>query len=384
MDNPVDNTENNRNQYLPGGQLPSQPQGQEQGQNQTPPQAQNNDTPEQTSNRWECQPLTSRRNRNGKRNGGGNGCSFGKVLLYVILSLAAITIFYGIVFNLFIGGLNSLDSLSTPGHSGVTRPSIGVVEILGNIEDSKPVSEVIRTYENDPLIEAVLVRIDSPGGGVAPSQEIFQDILRLRKTKKVVVSMGSTAASGGYYIACAADRIVASPGTLTGSIGVISQTAQVNTLMSNLGIETATFKSGKLKDTGSPLRPIEQGDQELMKSLVDNLFQQFVDDVRTQRGLDDKTVEQISDGRVLSGKQAHELGLVDDLGNLHTAREKLVEIAGIDKDLPLAYPPDKTIPLLLRLILREGASAALNAVFEQKPGMKIQYSLPGHELGLGD
>jgi len=216
-------------------------------------------------------------------------------------------------------------------------PRVGVVEVRGVIDRSREYLGQLHALRVDPTIAAIVVRIDSPGGAVAPSQEIHQAILRARKEKKVVCSMGTVAASGGYYIATACDRIFASAGTMTGSIGVISQFPHVNRLLDLAKVDVDVLKSGARKDVGSPFRAMETSEKAYFQALMDNIHTQFIDDVARGRKLDAAAVRALADGRVFSGQQALEVKLVDELGNLEDAIEAAARLAGHD--------PAKTTPV---------------------------------------
>lgn len=209
---------------------------------------------------------------------------------------------------------------------------IGLVKIEGIIGESRGVIEEIHQYKKDPKIKAILLRINSPGGGVVPSQEIYEEVKKIREEgqKKIVVSMGSVAASGGYYIASASDRIVANPGTLTGSIGVIMELANVEGLLKKIGVESLVIKSGRHKDTGSPFRKMKPEEREILQQLLDDVHEQFIQAVSEGRGLPYQKVREFSDGRIFTGRQAKEMGLVDDLGNLQDAIQLAADLAGIE------------------------------------------------------
>ena len=202
---------------------------------------------------------------------------------------------------------------------GLGGPKIGVVEILGGIERPEPILDTLVALRRDSAIKAIILRIDSPGGSVAPFQEIYREVRKTRKTKKVVASLGSVAASGGYYVAAGADKIMANPGTTTGSIGVILPLRNIEGLLQKLGIDRSAVTSGKFKDAGSPNRPLSKEERRLFQALVDNVHGQFVKAVVQGRGLERSRVEAVADGRLLTGEQALELGLVDKLGNFQDA-----------------------------------------------------------------
>ena len=178
-------------------------------------------------------------------------------------------------------------------------------------------------------VRAVVLRVDSPGGGVAPSQEIYDAVLRVREKKPVVASLGGVAASGGYYVASGCDVIVANPGTLTGSIGVILQTGNVSELLKKVGIQGVIVKAGKFKDIGSPLREMSEEEKRLLDDLLQNVHTQFIAAISRGRKLPVEQVRQLADGRIYSGEQAHDLKLVDQLGGLRDAVQLAAERAGI-------------------------------------------------------
>ncbi len=191
------------------------------------------------------------------------------------------------------------------------------------------VREQLNRAEKDITVKAIVLRIESPGGVVAPCQEILVEIEKVKQTKPVVVSMGNTAASGGYYISAKADKIVALPGTSTGSIGVISQIPNVKGLYDKLGIEIQTFKGGKYKDMYSGFRELTPEEKEIMQQMVDNYYEQFVQVVAEGRGLSKEQVRSLATGQLYTGAEAKELGLVDELGGLDTAIDLAAELAGI-------------------------------------------------------
>ena len=211
---------------------------------------------------------------------------------------------------------------------------IALVRIEGVITDSKSVIEELHRYRDDQSVKAILLRIDSPGGAVVPSQEIYDEVKKIKEAgkKKIVSSMGTVAASGGYYIAAGTERIIANPGTLTGSIGVIMETANVEGLLQKIGVESVTIKSGKNKDVGSPFRKMKEEERALLQSVLDDVHAQFIEAVAQGRSLEIEKVRAFSDGRIFTGRQAKELGLVDELGSLEAAVKRTAELAGIEGD----------------------------------------------------
>lgn len=205
------------------------------------------------------------------------------------------------------------------------------------------VKEQLNRAEKDVAVKAIVLRIESPGGVVAPCQEISVEIEKVKQTKPVVVSMGSMAASGGYYISAKADKIVALPGTSTGSIGVIAQIPNVKGLFDKLGIEMQTFKGGKYKDMYSGFRELTPEEKEIMQKLVDDYYEQFVEVVAEGRGLSKEQVRSLATGQLYTGAQAKELGLVDELGGLDTAIDLAAELAGVTTPRVEYYTPPKSL-----------------------------------------
>jgi protease-4 len=242
---------------------------------------------------------------------------------------------------------------------------VGIVEAKGTIGepqtgvDSDKVVKLLKKYERDDDVKAIVMRVDSPGGAVAPSQEIHNAIKRIKPKKKVVVSMGGLAASGGYYISAPADKIYAEPGTLTGSIGVIFMHFNVRGLLEWARIEETTLKSGKYKDTLSPFRPLRESDREEIQSISDDVYGQFIEAVAQGRGLPEARVREIAEGRIYTGKRAKELKLVDELGGLDDAIGAAWGLAGQTGEPKVQYPP-KERELSLRDLLR----GAFQGVFQ--------------------
>ncbi|MDZ7360691.1 MAG: signal peptide peptidase SppA [candidate division KSB1 bacterium] len=246
-----------------------------------------------------------------------------------LLLAAALGVFIFFIFSLLFGV--SDDGYARRGFSLHTGKRIGVVEIEGIILDSKNAVEQLERFQEDGSISAVILRIDSPGGGVAASQEIYEAAKRVRQSGKfVIASMGSVAASGGYYIACAAETIMANPGTTTGSIGVISELINMTELLNKIGIRFDVIKSGKYKDSGSPFRPMNEEDRKYFQSYVDDAYEQFVGVVAAARRMEKAEVLKHADGRVFTGQQALALGLIDRLGTYQDAIALAAEVTGIE------------------------------------------------------
>ncbi len=208
---------------------------------------------------------------------------------------------------------------------------IAVVEINDVIMSSEKWVDQIKKYRDDKSIKAIILRINSPGGGVAASQEIYDEVRKTRDSGKIiVVSMGSIAASGGYYIAVGSSLIVANPGTLTGSIGVILSITNFKDLADKLGIKQNTIKSGELKDAGNPFRDMNEKDKAYFQDVVDNSFGQFLDVVAKERKMNIDSLRQYANGRVFTGLQAKQIGLIDSLGTFEDAVRITSKMAGIE------------------------------------------------------
>ncbi len=206
---------------------------------------------------------------------------------------------------------------------------VALIRVEGIILDSRKVIEELKRYSKDSSVKAVVLRVDSPGGGVAPAQEIYEEIIKLKAKKKVVVSMGSVAASGGYYISCPADKIVANAGTLTGSIGVIMEIPNFEGLMEKIGVKTQIIKSGRHKDIASAFRSMTKEEKKILQALLDDVHDQFIRAVSDSRDIAYEEVKKLADGRIFTGRKAKELGLVDELGNLEDTIKLAGKLSGI-------------------------------------------------------
>jgi len=213
--------------------------------------------------------------------------------------------------------------------AGPIGEKVAIIDIIGAISNSELIIEHIHRYRDDRSVKAIVLRIDSPGGSVAPVQEIYSELNKLEKP--IVASMGGTAASGGYYIACAADQIFANPGTLTGSIGVIMQFMKMKGLYDKVGLDQEVVKSGEFKDFGSPVRSLTDKERALLQETIDDVHTQFVDAIFEGRSdhLVREEIVALADGRIFSGRQALESKLVDRLGNLPDAIDLAAELGGI-------------------------------------------------------
>jgi len=232
----------------------------------------------------------------------------------------------------------------------LSAKKIGVVNISGTITDSRKYIEWINRLKKSKNIVGVILRINSPGGVVAPCQEIYESVRKLNQVKPVVVSMGSVAASGAYYISCSARVIVADPGTITGSIGVVANLISIKGLLKKIGIEDQSIASGKFKMAGSPLKKLTPEQKVYLKKLINNLYDQFVEAVAKGRKLDKKRILALADGRVFTGVQAKNLGLVDYLGNMDRAIQILKKICNISEEIDIIEGPPKKEPLIKKIL----------------------------------
>jgi protease-4 len=256
------------------------------------------------------------------------------------------------IFFLFLGGISLLIS-SLVSHGSKTdlfssKEGVGVVELKGLIVSPEQTLKHLTEFRNKPNVKSIVLRIESPGGAVGASQEIYQEIKRTRLVKPVIASMGSMGASGGYYAALGANSIIANPGTMTGSIGVIVKFPNLEGLFEKIGYKSEVIKSGPLKDVGASNRPMSEEERKLMQDLIDNVYSQFVKDIAADRDMPLDTVKKLADGRVYSGEQALEVNLIDSLGNFTDAIAMAAEMGGLDVEDPqLIYPEvDKKFSLL--------------------------------------
>ncbi|AGL03862.1 signal peptide peptidase SppA [Desulfoscipio gibsoniae] len=272
-----------------------------------------------------------------------------KVIAGLIIGLVFLSLMAAAIYGKN-GGRGYYDQSSSGSMIGIIQINGAIASgadsssLFSTVAGSEAIMEQLRRAADDPAIKAVVLRLNTPGGTAAASQEIALEVDRLRQAgKKVVASMGDVAASGGYWIACRCDKIVANPGTITGSIGVIMETQNLQGLYEKLGVDPVVFKSGPHKDMGSTSREITEREQQIFQSMVDDMYEQFVDTVSEGRGIDQARVREVADGRVFTGSQAIKNGLVDDLGNFYDAIDIAADLAGIKGepeiiDLSPQYP----------------------------------------------
>ena len=269
-----------------------------------------------------------------------------KWLLAIFLAFCVLAA--GIIFTAVAVAIFSPSDFKLAGSFG---DRVGIVEINGVINESQSVLRQIKTFREDESVRAIVVRVNSPGGGVAPSQEIYAGLLKFKELaeKPVVASMGSVAASGGYYITCAADSILASPGSLTGSIGVLLEFPDLHEVLKKVGIGFEVIKSAEHKDIGSPFRRITEKEREILQEMVDDVFDQFVEVVSSERELSLDSVLAVADGRIFSGRQACNFGLIDRTGGFQDAIDTAGRMCGLGED-PKTVRVRKKRPSWLDLI----------------------------------
>ena len=278
-----------------------------------------------------------------------------KKALFILLGLVLIMVFLSLMIALLHKGGVPLGE------------KVALVRVEGPIIDSKNAVDEIKEYAKDPAIKAIVLRVDSPGGAVAPSQEIYEEVRKALARKKIVVSMGSLAASGGYYISAPASRIVANPGTLTGSIGVIMEIPNIEGLMSKVGVKTEVIKSGRHKDMASAFRGVGKEERVILQGVLDDVHEQFIKSVAEGRKMLPEEVRKLADGRIFTGRQAVAVGLVDELGNLEDAIKTAGKLAGIKGEPEVVSKKEKIsfIELLRGKFPRE-----FSDIF---PAVKIKY-----------
>lgn len=277
-----------------------------------------------------------------------------------------------LVAALFVLGIALL--LKSVMGEGETRYSgkngVGLVEVKGMIIDSKETIRQLRYFLKKDDIKAVVLRVDSPGGVVAPSQEIYEEVKKFASKKSIIVSMGSLAASGGYYLSAPATMIYANPGTITASIGVIIKLSNIEALMDKIGIKATVIKTGKFKDSGSPARQLTEEDRAMFQGVIDSTHNQFIKAVALGRKLPEEEVRKIADGRILSGEQALGLKLVDRLGTLQDALEEAGKRAGISGEPEVVLPPKKKVNYLD--LLSEGVEEKFDGALNKVVGKGLQ------------
>ncbi len=275
------------------------------------------------------------------------------VVVLVVVAAALFAVMAGLFLTFLVAGSGP----DVPGVKTWNR-ALGYIEIKGTIVDATETIRELKSLEHNPLVKGILIRVDSPGGVVTPSHEIYEEIKRVRDGgTPIIVSMGTLAASGGYYVSAPASLIVANPQTLTGSIGVIMEFPVLKGVMDKIGVKVEVVKSRVHKDIGSPFRDMTDQDRELLQSVVTDAYDQFVSIVSTERHIPEDSVRAFADGRIMTGRQALALGLVDTLGTFEDAKRIAASLCGI-KGEPRLVRPNRRLNSWLRDML-EGTTEGL-------------------------
>lgn len=288
----------------------------------------------------------------------------------LIIGVIIVMSFLFFLFIILIG----LSGISTEGGTYFYSfgKKVAIVEVYGTINNSNEIIRQLKKYAKDTSIPALVLDIDSPGGGVVPSQEIYEEVLKFKEEgKKVVASLRGLGASGGYYVACAADTIVANPGTLTGSIGVIFEFPVIQELFKKIGVRFEVVKRGELKEVGTWNRPMTKEERDLLQSVIDDTYDQFVKAVVEGRGLDQEKVLELADGRVFTGRQAKDLGLIDELGDLEDAIKIAGKMGGIEGVPKTIREKPKKVTVID--ILTQSFKAITNLKSNEQLMPKLQY-----------
>ena len=268
--------------------------------------------------------------------------------------------------------LVTIGSALLPDHWKSPSGEIALVHVNGILMDSRDIVRQLSDYRHDPQVRGIILRIDSPGGAVAPAQEIYSEIMKLRANHKTVyASMSTVAASGGYYIACAADYVLANPGTLTGSISAVMAFNNIEELTKKVGVKPNIIKSGKFKDVGSPLRAMTPEEQKLLQDVVDDVHEQFVQAIATGRDLPLAEVRKIADGRIMTGQQALRLKLIDEVGGLEKTIDLLAKKLGV-VGRPNVIEQKEKVPLL-DWLLQGSLASGLAQTLMPSPQPRLQY-----------
>ncbi len=289
--------------------------------------------------------------------------------------MASLTI--GAIFTFFLLVVFAAGLLR--GHSAIVPvgDSIGILEVRGMIVDARRLMEQIEKFRKSKAVKAVVLRIDSPGGGVGPSQEIYAELQQLAAEKPLIVSMGSVAASGGYYIAVAGEHLFANPGTITGSIGVIMSFPDYQQLLGKIGVKSEVIKSGKYKDIGSSTRDFTAADRELLQNMIDDVHAQFVEAVSDGRNIPAERLQPLVDGRIFTGRQALSAGLIDELGTYSDAVDYAAKLEGLGDDPTLIYPEPEKVDIVDRLF-RGTVSRFLGIELKNRATIGPQYLWNGY------
>lgn len=287
----------------------------------------------------------------------------GGALLFFTVSLVALAVYFS-------------DQEAPSFSLSMSTNQVALLEVEGAIFDSQTFNQQLKDYGKRSGVRAIVLRLNTPGGGVAATQEIYEAVRKFRAEtrKKVIASMSSVAASGGYYIACAADKVYANPGTITGSIGVIAEWYNYGDLLRWAKMQDVVIKSGDYKDAGNPARPLTEAERAYFQRLIDGLYSQFVAAVATSRKMPDDTVRKLADGRVYTGEEAKRLGLIDELGTLQDAIQAAAKMSGIVGEPKIITPAKRKLSLLDFLLGESKAALPLPfAVDPSQSQIRFQY-----------
>ena len=282
---------------------------------------------------------------------------FSFLILTTLVTVSVVSIL--ILVTTAMKGAGLSDLVIEPGDG-----KVGVVEIQGIITESKDIISLIKRFRENDDIKSIVIRIDSPGGVIGPSQEIYREIRKTTQEKKIVASMGSIAASGGYYIAAATNGIVANPGTITGSIGVIMAYTNFRKVLDKIGMIPVVIKSGPFKDMGSPTKDMSKEEKEVLQSFVDQAHRQFVTAIAEGRNMNIDRVKSLADGRIYTGEEAVKQGLVDRLGNFEDAIEWAGEMGGIQGSVSTVYKKKEKFSFL-KYVMESTLHDLINRVTRQ-------------------
>jgi protease IV len=291
------------------------------------------------------------------------------ILFFIIMFISVVSAMFVLTIGIVVFGLRGL---SNKADFSVAGEAVGIIEVNGVISDSLKTLEQIKQFKKNDSIKAVVLRVNSPGGGVAASQEIYYEINKLSEKKPVIASFGSLAASGGYYISAGADKIVTNPGTITGSIGVIMTYTNIEELFSKIGIKPVVIKSGEYKDVPSPVKKLSEKEKAYLEKFIKNIHDQFIDAVAEGRKMNRNKVLEIADGRIFSGKEAKDIGLVDMLGTIEDAIELAGREGGIKGEIKTVYA-DKEKLSFLKYITEESIKGLSSKFFENTYFFKANY-----------
>lgn len=287
-------------------------------------------------------------------------------------------ILLGLVFLFFWGGVTFfISKITRPSQPEIfgKKAGVGIIELKGVITSPEETIKELTAFRANTNVKAIVLRVDSPGGAVGASQELYEEVKRTNKAKPVVVSMGSVAASGGYYASLGAEQIVASAGTLTGSVGVILKFANLKELFEKIGYKSEVVKSGDLKDIGSPDRAMTPEERDMLQAMIDTVHKQFVLAVAESRGLPEEQVRKMADGRILSGEQAKDAGLIDQLGNFTDAIMLAAELAGLDTEKPHLIYPEKKKFSFFEMLAGESSQTIMNRAVTPFPILSYEWKM---------